>query len=222
MCFVDGSALAKGMKFRSPETLDTQNKRWKTAMTRLSSNDVALVETVTSWWSREVEERVRDHGWNAYLVTFMFNHIPGPPVAQLKMMQDSVSQFYSKLITRVVRQPNALEQLFTRPRMMVAPDYPVFKHDKIGFQAATVNDGLHLHSILAVPLKSRMKEDLVSHVQRKPYIYVKPPLRSIHFSSIEDNTRGVTNYVMKSIKRGRCRWQDVLFFPKSPSELSSK
>ena len=67
---------------------------------KLTSEDVAFVETVTSWWSREVEERVRDYGWNAYLVTFMFNHIPGGPAVKLKLMQDSVSRFYSKLITK--------------------------------------------------------------------------------------------------------------------------
>jgi hypothetical protein len=226
MCFVDGGALAKRTKFyRLTETLECKNKRWKKAMTRLNSmtsNDVAFVETVTAWWSREVEERVRDHEWNAYLVTFMFNHIPGSPASKLKLMQDSVSRFYSKLITRVVRQPNAIEQLFNRPRMMVAPDYPVFKHDKIGIEAATVNDGLHVHAILVVPLKSRLKEDVVSHVARKSRLYIKKPLHNIHFQPIENNTYGVTDYVMKSIKRGSCRWEDVLFLPKSPSELSSE
>jgi hypothetical protein len=225
MCFVDGGALAKRTKFyRLTETLETQNKRWKKAMTRLNSmtsNDVAFVETVTAWWSREVEERVKYHGWNAYLVTFMFNHIPGPRVAQLKMMQDSVSRFYSKLVTRVVRKPNAIEQLFNRPRMMVAPDYPVFKYEKIGLAAATVNEGLHLHAIVAVPLNSRLKEDVVSHVARKSRLYIKKPLHNIHFQPIENNTYGVTDYVMKAVKRGRCRWEDVFFLPKSPSELSS-
>jgi hypothetical protein len=120
----------------------------------MSSNDVAFVETVTSWWSKEMEERVRDHGWNAYIVTFTFNHIPGQPATKLKMMQDCVCRFYSKMVTRVVRKPNSMHQLFNRPRMMTAPDYPVFKHEKIGLAAATVNDGLHLHSILALPLKA--------------------------------------------------------------------
>ena len=149
----------------------------------LTSNDVALVETITSWWSREVEDRVRYHGWNAYLVTFLFNHIPGSPTAKIKLMQDAVSRFYSKLVTRVVRKPNSVDQLFNRPRLMVAPDYPVFKYEKIGLQAATVNDGLHLHSILAVPLKSRLKEDVASHVEQSPYLYVKSPLRKITLMS---------------------------------------
>jgi hypothetical protein len=188
----------------------------------MRSSDVALVETITSWWSEEIEERVTDHGWNAYLVTFTFNHIPGLPATKLKEMQDCVCRFYSKMVTRVVRKPNSIHQLFNRPRMLTAPDYPVFKHEKIGRPAATINEGLHLHSILAVPLKSRLKEDAPSHVDQKPHLYIKAPLRKIHFELIESNMDGVTDYVMKSVKRGRCRWEDVFFLPKSPSELSSE
>ncbi len=187
----------------------------------MKPSDVALVETIISWWSREMEDRVRVHGWNAYFVTFMFNHIPDGPAVRLKLMQDRVCWFYSKLVTRIVRKPNSPAQLFNRPRMICAPDYPVFKYEKIGLRAATVNDGLHLHSILAVPLRSRLKEDVASHVGRKPHLYLKPPLREIDFQPIENNMKGVTDYAMKTIKRGICRWEDVFFLPKSSSELSS-
>jgi hypothetical protein len=186
----------------------------------MNSNDVALVETITAWWSREVEERVKLDGWNAYLVTFMFNHIPGRPATKLKLMQDSVSRFYSKLLTRIVRNPNSIHQLHVRPRMIAAPDYPVFKYEKIGLQQVTVNDGLHMHGILIVPLKSRLKEDVISHVQRKSRLYVKAPLRTIDLKLIEDHTRGVTDYVLKTIKHRKSRWEDVLILPKSRSEMS--
>ena len=186
----------------------------------IKPNDVAIVEAVTSWWSQEMEDRVTLHGWNTYLVTFMFNHIPGPSAVKVKLMQDSVCRFYSKLVTRVVRKPNSIHQLFNRPRMITAPDYPVYKHKKIGLAAATVNDGLHMHSILAIPLKSRLKEDIGSHVARKPYLYRKLPLRRIEFKPVETDLFRVTDYIMKSVKRGRCRWEDVVFLPKSPSELS--
>jgi hypothetical protein len=167
-----------------------------------------------------MEERVILHGWNTYLVTFMFNHIPGPPPKKLKMMQDSVCRFYSKLVTRIVRKPNSIYQLVNRPRMITAPDYPVFKYEKIILPAATVNDGLHMHSILAVALKSRLKEDIASHVACRSFLYIKSPLRNIDFQPIENNIKGVTDYAMKAVKHRRCRWEDVLFLPKSPSELS--
>jgi hypothetical protein len=190
-------------------------------MTHLNSHDVALVETITSWWSREVEAKLTKGGWNAYLVTFMFNHLPGPPAARLKVMQDSVCRFYSTLVTRVVRKPKSIHQLHLRPRMLTVPDYPVFKYAKIGLREATVNDGLHMHAILSVPLSSRLKVDIISHVAEKSRLYRKRPLREIHFKPIEHSTYAVTNYVMKSVRRGRCRWEDVLFLPKSLSELSS-
>jgi hypothetical protein len=188
-------------------------------MAALNPKEVALIETITSWWSREVEDKVTKDGWNAYLVTFMFHHLSGLPVARLKVMQDSVCRFYSTLVTRIVRKPNSIHQLYLRPRMLVAPDYPVFKHDKISLRDATVNDGLHMHSILAVPLKSRLKEELASHVAGKSRLYIKKPLRKIHFQPIESHTYAVTNYAMKAVRRGRCRWEDVLLLPKSLSEL---
>jgi hypothetical protein len=207
------------------KTLETRNKRWKKAMTRLNSmtsNDVAIIDALTSWWSRDVEDRVKHDGWNAYLVTFMFHPIfpDGRREVRLKAMQDNICRFYSNLVTRVVRKPNSPLNLHKRPRMLAAPDYPVFKHTKIGIDPATINDGLHVHAILVVPLKSRLKVDVASHVTQKKFLYVKSPLRGIHFEPIENNFKRVTDYMMKSVKRGRCRWEDVFFLPKSPTELS--
>jgi hypothetical protein len=152
----------------------------------------------------------------------MFHHVSGLPAARLKAMQDSVCRFYSTLVTRIVRKPNSIHQLHLRPRMLTTPDYPIFKYEKIGIRDATVNDGLHMHSILAVPLKSRLKEDIVSHVERKKHLYIKRPLHSINFAPIEGDTYRVTDYVMKAVKRGRCRWEDVFLLPKSVSELRSE
>ena len=167
-----------------------------------------------------MEERVRYDGWNAYLVTFMFNHIAGRPATKLKIMQDSVSRFYAIMVRRVVRKPNSIYQLHKRPIMVAPPDYPVFKHEKISLAQARVNDGLHMHAILGIPLKSRLKEDIESHVERKPHAYIKAPLRKIHFASIEGNMKNVADYALKAIRRGRCSWEDLLFLPKSRSELS--
>ena len=55
----------------------------------MKPKEVAVVEAITSWWSREMENRVTLHGWNVYLVTFMFNHIPDPTAVKVKLMQDS-------------------------------------------------------------------------------------------------------------------------------------
>jgi hypothetical protein len=100
--------------------------------------------------------------------------------------------------------------------MITAPDYPVYKHKKIGLQAAAVNDGLHMHSILAIPLKSRLKEDIASHVARKPFLYRKLPLRSIEFRPVETDLFLVTDYIMKSVKREDVGGKTFYFCPKAP------
>ena len=187
----------------------------------LNSSETALIEAITAWWSKEMEDKARYEGWNVYLVTFMFNHIPGTAATKLKTMQDSVSRFYSKMITHVVRKPNSIYCLHKRPKMLVAPDYPVFKHEKKNLAEVRVNDGLHMHAILGMPLKSRFKNETISmHVERKRHTYIKTPLREIHFKPIEADMTKVTDYALKTIKRGTCRWEDILILPKSPSELS--
>ena len=186
----------------------------------MKPQEIALVELITTWCSREMEERAQYDGWNIYLVTFTFNHIPSRPAVKLKIMQDSVCRFYSTLIKHVVRKPNSIRHMHKRPRMIAAPDYPVFKHEKISLAEARVNDGLHMHAILGMPLKSRLKESVSTHVDGRRHAYIKTPLRRIHFVPIEGNMENVTDYALKAIKRGRCSWEDLLFLPKSPSELS--
>ena len=167
-----------------------------------------------------MEERAQYEGWNIYLVTFAFDHIPGKAATKLKIMQDSVGRFYSTLIKHVVRKPNSIYQMHKRPRMIAAPDYPVFKHQKISLAEARVNDGLHMHAILGMPLKCRLKLPVSMHVDERRHAYIKSPLRKIHFVSIEGDMEHVVDYALKSIKRGRCRWEDLLVLPKSASELA--
>jgi hypothetical protein len=185
-------------------------------------NDYAFLEEVVSWWSGKIEERVVRHGWNAYIVTFMFNRIPGEFSVKLKMMQDSARRFYSTLLTRVVRKPNSLSQLFNRPLMMAVPDYPVHKRDKMRLRDVRLNDGLHFHAILAVPSESRLKRDIGSHVEQYSGLYIKAPVQRIHVKMIEKGAVRATDYAMKSLKRRRCSWEDVLVLPKSPCEFASR
>jgi hypothetical protein len=105
--------------------------------------------------------------------------------------------------------------------MLAAPDYPVFKHEKKNLAEVRVNDGLHMHAILGMPLKSRLKKETISmHVERKRHAYIKTRLREVHFVPIEADMDEVTDYALKTIKRGKCRWEDILILPKSPSELA--
>jgi hypothetical protein len=183
------------------------------------SHDVAIAEEITRWWTREMEIRECVDGWDVFFVTFMFEQIHGSTATRLKEMQDCVCRFYSKLITRVVRKPNSRLQLHLRPKMLAIPDYPVPKRTKMSVRDAAVNDGLHVHAILGLPNESRLKEWLPAHVERKKRVYLRRPLSSMDFQPVTRTLAKVVDYGLKSIKRHRCRWEDVLILPKSLSEF---
>jgi hypothetical protein len=170
---------------------------------------------------RLLQQRVKNDGWNPYFLTFMFRQLPGKKNTQLVAMEQAILQFYSTLLTRMVRNPHSAFQQGQRPILVAAPDYPVFKHDKQKISDIAINDGLHMHAMLAVPFKSRMKEDIISHLQRYTPLYIKAPLKRINISEIEDNIGKVGDYVFKSIKTERCSWDDIIVLPKDRSEIRS-
>ena len=170
-------------------------------------------------WGRFLETKVIKDGWNPYLLTFMFREISSSETGRLTVMRDAVERFYSTFITRVARNPNSAFQISNRPLFLGAPDYPTFKHKKKNtLRDASVNDGLHMHSIIVMPWKCRLKQDLITHVQTRAKTYIRDPLQKLHIELIEDELPLVTDYVLKSIKKRRFSWDDAIILPKSRSE----
>ncbi len=167
-----------------------------------------------------IEGRVTGDGWNAYLVTFMFHPLPGGTQAKLQSMKDAVYRFYATFLTRVLRKPKSPFHAGGRPLLFASPDYPVPKHEKQSISQFAINDGLHFHGILAVPLESRLREDVITHIHNKAETYVRYPLRRIHAVLIEENRLNfVSDYGLKSVKRNRLNWDDVIILPKCRREL---
>ena len=167
-----------------------------------------------------IEKRVTGDGWNAYFMTFMFHPLPGSTQAKLQSMKDAVYRFYSTFLTRVVRKPKSVFHAGDRPLLFAAPDYPVPKRKKQSPSDFAINDGLHFHGIIVVPLKSRLKEDLIGHIQSRFLTYVKSPLKRIETVLIENRVGFVTDYAFKSVKRNRFRVDDVIVLPKSRAEIA--
>jgi len=166
-----------------------------------------------------IERRIERDGWNGYLVSFMFHPVPGATTTKLQIMGEALYRFYATFLTRVARNPNSVFQLSQRPLFIAAPDYPVPKRRKQKVSEVTINNGLHMHGLLVVPWESRLKEDVITHVQKHDALYRKAPLRRIDIQPIESRLGFVADYVFKSVKRGRISWDDVILFPKSTWEL---
>ena len=163
-------------------------------------------------------------GWNAYLVTFMFKPLPGDRYAIIKQMQRGVETFYCTLVTRAVRLNRSKNLRHLLPRLVGAPDVPVFKHAKQSVSDVCINDGLHFHAIVLTPEKCRLKADLAEHVRDKHDVYVHKNGRLTHIDvePITQTPAKATGYGLKAVKNGITSSDDILILPKSLSEMGKK
>jgi hypothetical protein len=158
-----------------------------------------------------------DAGWSAYLVTFMFQPLPGNQTSKIQQMKKQIEKFYSRLLTRVVRHPHSR---CNKPVFFAFVDLPVAKTNKISTLDAMVNDGLHFHAIVLIPPKSRLSlpldlyiasiSDAYLHQRKLDRIDVQP--------FYTENSFRVVDYCMKSLK-GRLDYDNcILILPRSSSE----
>jgi len=59
---------------------------------------------------------------NAYLLTFMFNRLPGNTSAIVSQMQNEVERVYSALLTWIVKKPTSVNWVPLLPRFIGCPD----------------------------------------------------------------------------------------------------
>jgi hypothetical protein len=190
--------------------------------TDANSNHAEEMRIKIKGFQEMIERRMERDGWNGYLVSFMFHPVPGATRTKLEVMGEAIYRFYATFLTRVVRNPNSVFQLSQRPLLIAVPDYPVPKHRKQKISDVTINDGLHMHGLLVVPWDCRLKEDVITHLQKHDALYRKAPLRRIHIQLIEERLGFVVDYVFKSVKKRRVSWDDVILLPKSSSELKGR
>src|SRR4051812_41953484 len=107
-------------------------------------SDRKIIESSIKGYATWVGEHVED-GWDPYLVTFMFNHVPGSRASVMRQMQREVERVYATSLTRVIRKPWCKAAQGGLPIFLACPDLPVPKREKQCLHDVTVNDGLHIH-----------------------------------------------------------------------------
>jgi hypothetical protein len=158
------------------------------------------------------------NGWKAFLVTFMFRPLGGDRPALTKMMEE-VDRVYSTFITRVVRNPNSPTQKASRPILIAVPDRPVFKHERLQLKDVKINEGVHMHGILLVPKRSRLKEGVKRHFKIHEKSYIRNNLWRLDIKRIRSNPKKVVRYAMKAIKNSVFSYDNILIFPKAEAEV---
>jgi len=169
-----------------------------------------------------------DDGFRMYLVTFTFNQIQGSSEYKGREMLKQVEyQFYPALIKRVERQPMKPSRQSNLPRLIAVPDLPVVKHSKkLSVRDVTINDGLHVHAVIAMPstlrhfngckLKNLIRDNRQSFIG--PFTYIS----HIDVQRIKDNPEYVADYVLKHAKRNPAIMDEILILPKSPEDVSPR
>lgn len=194
--------------FYKEYSMEKRFSKWPT-IANSNSND-GLVAAYGQWIKGYM-----DKGWSGSLLTFMFQPLPGGHNVKSRQMMDGVERLYSTFLTRAVRNPNSIENQGSLPILLAAPDMPVVKFKKKSrLSDVQINGGLHAHGILLVPAISRLKEPPVEHFGRREQLYVKRPLLGLDIKPINSTPKYVTDYVLKSVVRGKAHWDDILILPR--------
>ena len=209
-----GCPIEARLLHKKEEPMDMQKSIWPNIAQ--NGNYSVSRKQLINGYSLWVQERVDDLGWNPFLMTFMFK--PSSGNIMIKMANE-VTRVYSTFLPRVVRNPRSKFAKDLRPLLLAVPDLPVAKRQKQKLHNVKINNGLHMHAILVVPCKSRLKTDVVAHFKEHESIYVKNQLLRLDVEAIRSRLHNVVDYVFKSVKSEKFNWDDALIFPKASSEL---
>ena len=113
------------------------------------------------------------------------------------------------------------------PILIGVPDLPVAKHTKkLSVRDVTINDGLHVHAIVAMPRTLRhyrgckLKKLIQEHEHR--FIGAFTSISDIDVERIKSRPNYVAGYAMKNAKRNPAIMDEVLILPKSPGDVSTR
>ena len=191
--------------------------RWSTT----SNTDQHQIQLTIDGYTQLVTDRIKQ-GWSCYLVTILFQQLPGSRLTIISRMKQEVQRLYSTLITRVHRKPRSAspDEL---PVLIGAVDLPVYKTDRSSSPLVRCNGGLHFHALILIPDRSRLREPLQDHFQACAHLYgMHGTISKIDVRPVTDGYERVVDYVLKTIKRGRVSYDEgVLILPRTRDELTS-
>jgi hypothetical protein len=158
-----------------------------------------------------------DQQWKGYIITFMYNHIPGSIERQFSVMEGEIGRLYATLVRHIVRDPRSPSQRKKLPILHAFPDQT---------EDVTINDGLHYHGIILIRSGTRLQVPLDEYINvKRNYRHLVKfggPLRRIHIGPVDDETsQNAASYAFKAIEWRIPDSNRMLILPKALSELPS-
>lgn len=118
-----------------------------------------LDPTLAAAYAEMVTDRM-NQGWSCVLLTFTFRQMTGGAAQIQDRMRSEVERVYATLVTRLFRRPRQVRTIGLLPIFLGALDDPVYKSSKQVSSNWSTNLGLHVHVLLLVPPKTRLKTDI--------------------------------------------------------------
>ena len=173
-----------------------------------------LVDSYGIWVTQRIAM-----GFEPTMITIMFKQLGGSGQMRSEVMRKDIEGLYGHVLSRVVRHPRkALE--FHLPLWIVMPDDPVFKTNRDHLSDIAINDGRHYHGITLQPPGNRLKESFSSHLMSNQAQYRhQTQIARLHAVDMPRTPMAATDYVMKTIKRGRASWDDIIVLPRLHGEM---
>jgi hypothetical protein len=191
--------------------------KWKHYNSSLRNDHVLWADAAYQWLSS-----YRNRLWTSYYMNIMFHHLPGSYGSRIARMHLAMTKFYGQFCTRFVRNPRAPSKQECLPRLWLAPDLPAPKHEKSPLHEVTINDGLHFNGFLLIPPESRLRRDVIAHVDRHQPRYCQHGIARIHIASMDQRIGKTADYAFKTVSGGRVDHEHILILPRSVSELPDR
>jgi hypothetical protein len=180
------------------------------------------IQTLISSYSKIPMDKHLFHGWTLYYMVVLFKEIKRKHAAKKEFMKREAERIVTRMTYRMVRYPESEAGWSLSPRGFWVVDYPVSKDQQkevSDFNFSRTNDGMHGNAVLAVPPagQTRLKVLLDQDFRDNRHLYEANMVTKIHLS-ISRNPKKTCEYCLKSLKSRRSTPDDVLLFPKSPTE----
>ena len=173
-------------------------------------------------WGDYIEAYIAE-GWSPFLLTFIFEPLPGSQAARMAQMARYLEKAYALFVMRVVRKPKTAQSRGVAPIWLCYPDLPVYKRTKkYSLLDVVPNDGLHYHAILLLPPRSRIWDIAMHFEDLRPIYRQRAALDRVDVEPIINRARYVQGYGYKSILKGRFDVGDAFVLPRALKELEGK
>jgi hypothetical protein len=174
--------------------------------------------------------------WNdrvSYYISIMFHPLHGSPNYIMSQMQNAIyDHFYPTLCKRFAQHPCRKSQEHLLPRAMLFFDLPVRKRKRKKTSERTINQngGLHLNGAILILAKSRLREDFVTHINRRQGLYVdrtvngrsvydRGGIERVYVKPTDSNHYNVIDYSLKTAKVGRVDYDTTIILPRTRKEM---